>query len=365
MSSDYRIDIRDTSGDLVATVTNYNSLSYTKKVNEVGVGQFEIDGNDSVTSLLALDYQVEFWRRNLAMGVPWYCDFFSLFRGVEQKNDGGKELFTAHCLSHNSLLARRYVGYYKGYAGRSSFAATAPETIAKALVNYNATANATTINGRYRNGALSGFSIAIDADLGRGSALDWECANQNLMKTLQDLAKSSGNDFDLVRTSPTTWTFYWYPGQLGADRHATVKFAIGLGNMAQPVYTLDSTAEKTVALVGGQGDGASRPVVVRNGPDHTAGNDIEDFVNASNYTTIDGLNAAGDQAMYVDRARSTFKFNALQTQGCYYGKDYFLGDIVSASYKAFSSTSEKIMGVTVGFDAQNFVEAIALDMMNI
>ena len=365
MSSEYRIDIRDTTGVLVATCTNYNDLTYTKKVNEVSIAQFTIDGNDKIVSLLGLDYQVEFWRRNLDMGVPWACDFYGLYRGSEQKNVKGLELFTATCLSQSALLARRIVGYYAGYNLRSKFTAVAPETIAKNLVSYNIGASATTGNGRYRTGTMSAFTVNIDTDLGRGSAQSWECANQNLMKTLQDLAKASANDFDLVRTGATTWTFYWYPGQLGTDRHATVNFGLKWGNMQDPVYALDRTAEKTVAIVGGQGAGAVRPIQIRTGGDYAAAHDIEEFVNATNYTTLAGLNAEGDRAMYLDRARSTFNFKALQLKPCYYGAHYFLGDIVSASYKGFSSASEKIIGVTVSFNAQDFVEHVVLDMMNV
>jgi len=362
MSSEYRIDVKDRTGALVATCTNYSSLTYRKRINEISLGEFTIDGNDPLVDLLDWNYQVEVWRRNLDMGVAWYCDFYGLHRGYVQKNSGGVETYTARMLSQNSLLARRCIGYYAGYANRSKYTTVAPETIAKSLVTYNATASATTGDGRYRNGALSGFAINVDTDQARGTALDWSCANQNLMATLQSLAETAGADFDLVRTGPATWTFYWYPGSLGADLHETVKFALQWGNMADPELTYDRTGEKTVAVTGGQGDGSGRPIVIRTGADYAAANDIETFVNASNYTLTAGLNAAGDSEMYTDRARAALTFKALQTRSCYYGKDYALGNIVSAAYKSFSSAAQKITGVTVGFDGQSAVENIELEV---
>jgi len=359
MGAEYRIDIRDTSGALVAQLTDYSWLSYSKRVNELGLLRFGLPGDHRVLSSLADKYQVEVWRRNVDVGVAWQCDFYGFYRSQLWENQDGLDTFTAECPSQMSLLNWRIVAWYSETANRTSFVSQPAETIAKTLVSYNAGANALASNGRRRDGAISG--LTVEADGARGNTLDWSCSYVNLLKTLQDLARVGGGDFDLVKTGAAACDFRWRPGQLGTDRSASVIFALNLGNMAGPSYKFDRTAEKTAAIVGGQGEGSGRAVVIRNGPDLTATNDIEVFDDARNYTTTAGLQADGDRALWLSRARQEFKFTALQIPACYYGLHYVLGDLVTARYKTFQSSAQKIMGVTVGF--ADGTEQIDLEMM--
>ena len=141
-------------------------------------------------------------------------------------------------------------------------------------MTYNAAASATTGNGRKRDGAIAG--LTVQADITAGNTLDWRCHGKNLLETLQELALVGGGDFDLIPSSPTAYEFRWYAGQRGADRTATVTFAMPLGNMAEPALpTLD---QRTVAAVLA-GEGGDRDYVTRTGT-NTAGNDNELYVDA-------------------------------------------------------------------------------------
>ena len=75
-------------------------------------------------------------------------------------------------------------------------------------------------------------------------------------------------DFDVVPYD-TGYEFRWYTGQLATVRTANILFAVERGNMANPVYKLDNREEKTIAIVGGQGLGAVRNVIVRQGSGYT------------------------------------------------------------------------------------------------
>ena len=364
MPAEYRIDVRDTTGAKIAEVTDYNWLSYSRRVLEPGIARFELPGNHALVNMLGLDYQIEIWRRNTDMGLAWYADYYGFHRGLELSNKNSIDLATITAPGQMSLLSRRTIAYYSGTASRTQFTTTAAETICKTLVSYNAGPNALAANSRFRDAVITG--LTVEADSARGTTLDWSCANVELLKTLADIARVGGGDFDLLNTGSSTWQFKWYPGQLGADRHTTVLFSVALGNMENPVYTYDRTAEKTVAIVGGAGTGSGRPVIYITGPDYVAGsNDVEEFVNGSSFTTVAGLTAEGNRAMYTDRARQKFTFSALQIPSTYYGLHYFLGDIVNAGYRTFSSASEKIMGVTVGFSGSDLVERIALEVINV
>jgi hypothetical protein len=238
------------------------------------------------------------------------------------------------------------VAWKAGTASRSVFTSDPAETIMKTLVSYNAGSAATTGHGRIRTGTITGISTAADgAD---GTVTDWYCAYDNLLETLQKLARIAGGDFDLVKTGAQAWEFEFYTTRLGTDRSATVIFSLEYDNMSNPRFVTQRLSEATVALVGGQGEGSLRQVVTRTGANYAAGNDIEIFVDARDAGSTAGLNAKGDTVLEERRAYDQFDFDVLQTAVSLYGKHYFLGDLVTA-VNPFTGTAlaRKINGVTV------------------
>jgi hypothetical protein len=231
-----------------------------------------------------------------------------------------------------SLLGMRIINYPADTANLTAFDGVPGETIMKTLVGYNITSLATTGNGRKRAGTnWPATQISVEADSAGGDARDWYCFGENLLENLQKLAPISGGDFDLVKTSSTNYQFRWYASQLGLNRSATVKFALGLGNMGLPEYSESWTDEKTVACVFGQGKGAIRDYVTRTGTDYSTTNDIELFIDATDvdFGNTAGLNDRGDQKLREVEAIRSFRFDALQAPATFYGEHYFLGDLVS------------------------------------
>lgn len=379
MGAEYYINLTDTAGTLVAqvtagaggdggeTATGFNSLAYRNEVNAAGYAQITFPGNHPARSLLVNNGQVEVYRRNPDMGIStFYRDFVGIFRG-QSHTTRETGTWTIDCPGIMSVLGWRAVAWYAGTSNRSSFTSAASETIMKTLVSYNAGGNATAANGRVRDGVTSSklsniWTISNQADGGGGNSKSWTCPWENLLSTLQALAKSgAGGDFDLVKTAAATFEFRWYSGQRGTDRTASVLFALERGNMANPQYAYSRQNEATVAIVAGQGDGSNRVVVTRNGADHSTSNDIEAFIDGRSYSTTAALQAIGDKAMYDRRARVQMGFDVLQAANAYYGKDYFLGDLVTARYLGGNFT-QKINAVNVSFEADRG-ESISVEMV--
>ena len=378
MPAEYYINLTDTAGALVATVSGgmggdggesasgFTSLAYRNEVNAPGYCRVTFAGNHPARSLLPTNGQIEVYRRNTDIGVAWTRDFVGVFRGqTHRTNETGEWII--ECPGIMSVLGWRSVAWYAGTANRSTFISIASETILKTLVSYNAGSNATAANGRVRDGVTSGklsnlWTISNQADGGGGNAKSWSCAWDNLLATLQALAKAgAGGDFDLIKTAAATYEFRWYAGQRGTDRTASVIFSLDRGNMAQPEYTFNRQNEATVAIVAGQGDGTNRVIVTRNGADYSSSNDIEAFIDGRSYSTTAALQAIGDKAMFDRRARVTLGFDVLQVPNAYYGKDYFVGDLVTARYLGASFT-QKVQAVNVTFD-QAGNERISVEMM--
>lgn len=346
--TDYRLDAYDTSGTHQFTLTDFTQLGYKKRVNSQGVLTASFRGDHPLLSSIADKWQFEVWRR--PTGQSWYRDFVGQYRrGVWEYK--ATSTFEITCVGLKNLLARRNVLWYAETNNRSEFTGVKGETIMKTLVSYNAGSSATTGNGRLRTGTITGLSVETDGT--HGNTLDWSCAYDNLLKTLQDLALVAGGDFDLVKTSTTTYEFRWYTGQLGTNRTTTVKFSMGLGNMANPVYEENRIDEATVALVAGQGEASARATATRTGANYVVTeNDIEMFVDARSAKTTNALNAIGDQKLKDAQAIRSFRFDVLQSPKTLYGVDYFLGDLVTA-INPFTGASytEKVNAVAVALSS--------------
>lgn len=349
---DYKIRAKNAAGVLQYEIVDFRSLSYEKLVNAPGLGQFVLNGEHPLVGDIADKWQIEFWWRDQANGIDWHCDFYGLFREPDREG-AAPGTFTALCPGQLSILDWTIVAWYAGTANRSVFTSAAAETVMKTLVSYNAGSNATTGNGRIRSWAHTGWTINVEADGGGGNTVNWYCAYDRLLKSLQDLARVAGGDFDLIKTAAATWEFRWYSGQLGSDRSSTVLFAVELGNMGSPRFRQRRLAENTVAIVTGQGQGSDRETAVRTGDNYSVTNNIEMLVDARDVAAgdTDGLNTRGDRALDEARAVDEFLFDVLQVPSTLYGRDYFLGDLVTVrSPYTGSDVTQKIERVTVAVD---------------
>lgn len=346
----YKIRIYDTSGTLVAEVIDFLQLAYRKVVNEPGLCQFLLPGDHDAVDLLDNKYQIEIWRRNPRHEIEWYPDFHGLFMDQERFYDR-QPFFVANCPGQMSMLGWRYVMWAAGTSNRSTFSSHNAETIMKWLVSYNIGPNATTDQGRVRDGYITGISTA--GNYNRGYDLDWNCAWKNLLSELQSIARVGNGDFDLNKTGAATWRFEFYENQRGVDRSETVKFSLDHGNMGYPRYRYNRALERTVAVVAGRGQGDARLTETRTGPDYSATNDIEVFLDARSFSTTTGLQKAGDEKLEIYRARQELVFNVIQTPASMYGKHYcvdgIMGDLVTSRYDDIEVT-QKITAVTVALE---------------
>ena len=350
MTAQYRLHILTTAGELLHQLTPNPGgddptkggpleLAYTNVVNGYGSCAFTLDGNHVALADLTDRCQVEVWRSDPDAGIAWYRDWSGFFMDPKrQLKDERLSIFTAICMSDAFLLQDRCVAWYANTADRSVFTGAKAETIMKTLVQYNCTADASVANGRIKEGAISGLSVQADGT--NGTTQDWSCAWDNLLKSLQNLATIAGGDFDVIKTAKAAWEFRWYTGQRGTDRTTSVMFGLERGNMGNPVYTIIRSGRKTAVIVGGNGEESAREVVVRTSSEYA--NDIEEFYNGSGQAqTTAALEALGDQELYKCRDIDTIGFDPIQTPGCQYGRDYFLGDRVAARF--VETTTPKIV----------------------
>lgn len=358
----YELRIRGANGSEVARIGagmpdpagyHVGPFQYVKHVNSAGGFIWRLSGNHPVLDLLEENGQVEVWRNPGAGG--WYRDFTAIWTDDYDYEYSESLDMTGYAPGPLAILDWSTVAWPAQVDNRSTFSAARAETAAKALVQYNVTADAGTANGRDLDWR-GPFSVTIEADREQGTELDASCSRQPLLGTLQDLAASGGGDFDLVRsaTDPLSWQFRWYHGQRGEDRTGTVRFAIELANMRNVSFKHRGSRAQTAAIVGGQGEGSGREIEVQLSSEDGSTRHREVFVNATEVKLgeIDALRDKGDRYLAENADTEVFTFDVAQTPNSKYGIHYCvagaIGDLVTVIQpKTGEAQTHKLVEVTV------------------
>jgi len=361
MSTEYQIRIY--SGTTwKGLITDMQMLQYSRLVNNFGVCQFVISEDNQYAAECVKNYRVEIWRK--VAGASWYREENYIIRRKKTEWKGTKNIITVTAVSGNWLLQTRIVAWRTGTANRATFDSQKAETVAKTLVRYNLASDATTANGRVVAGNTTNTVQAAGAT---GNTIDIACAYDNLLTTLQAVADVGGGDFNMVWTG-SVWDFRWYNGQLGTDRTTTLVFALERGNLENPSLTEDWMSEKTLAVVGGQGEEADRNIRTRQGADWSAANQVELFVDARDIEAgatneNDLLDKRGDTELAATEASSVLLFSIAQSENSRYGIDYSLGDLGKVLYAGVAATfkvSEVVVTFQTGAD-----ETIVVGVQNV
>lgn len=347
--SSFHLDLYDLTGARKAILTDVRWLNYQTRVNYPGSVSFEVRGSGSqaneIISQVQPGWRVDVWR--LPPNGAWKRELIAFIDGLDWSYSDAPSM-TISASGLLSLLGKRIVAWHANTANRSAFAAAKAETVAKTLVSYNISAQATTANGRLLDGANS--LITVEADQGRGETVEWYCAWINLLETLQKLAEVGGGDFDLV-PSGSHYEFRWYDGQLGTDRTASMVFSLERGNIAAPQYKTNTAEVANVVVVGGKGEDSERVTRVVQASDYSSSAHSEAFLGATDVDTTDALDARGTARVSELKAVNEFRFDILQARYSDFNVDYFLGDLVKVINPSNKQAITcKIDSATIQFD---------------
>lgn len=361
MSARYEVRVYNQSGALQAVLTDWLSLRYRKLVNNVGVYDLEVDGNVSVVNQFVLDGRIEVSRYDLAASpaIPVTIDFTGLHRDITREVlDSGEQRARSRGASFEHLLMRRAVLYPKGSpeADKSG----AGETVMKSYVNENAGPGASA-TPRLFAGVIPGFTI--EADQGRGTAWQGSRSHRNLLEVLREIADATGIDFEVVASGATGFQFRARPSPLGADRttiglntatglnaagNPPVVFSLEHGNMQAPRYSLSRMQESNAIIILGQGIEDDRVVIERTSAatGDSPLNRFESIHDGSGEDENASLEDIGDALLEKLQAREAFTFQTMQIPGLLYGRDYFVGDNVTARF-GIIERNKQIIGVEI------------------
>ncbi len=334
MAPTWQIWLKNQAGVRLALLDYFRRFSIGRSVNGLCAFALELSGNDSHIASLALDGQLEFYRANLGYAIDPYLEFEALIRDVEEGMDAdGRSIYTVSGPGYNELLKRRVIEAATGSAGAAKDGPA--ETVIKEYVEEQCGPTA----GLFR--AIAG--LTVQADGGNGGLVRLSRAYRWVYDVCLEIASTGGGDFAVVGTGAASYQFRWYDGHLGTDRSDTVVFALEYGNMGSPKLSHKRSGEITAVLVGGQGDGVARTTTWRIDYGRESESPInlrEMFVDQRQETDAQGLITAGDRALQDNRAPYRLSFEVLQVPSCLYGFHYFLGDLVTVKFKAYTAVQQ-------------------------
>lgn len=359
----YQIRIYDNSNNLLGVYDDLISLQYRKVVNEPGMAVLTVPDDHPIISQLVDDLLMEvyFIYRPATTGeVTDQQDFLGLYRDKQIVTDqDGNIHYLLLFPSAIEALSRDVIAYPSGVTSKSRWVGQTMANIAADIVTWNCTSSATTANGRHRT-ANPVRSMAVTAVAGTPT-IDYSVSYRNVLEVVQELAAGGNFDFDVIRNGATTNLKFQEYTLLGTDKSAIIIFDLNLDNVQGAAQNGERLKEKTVAIVGGDGAGASRNISIRTGANQSASNDYEIFIDARSNSPAE-LVAIGDTKMLELQARTSVDIDFASSSGYVYRRDYGLGDWVTVSFGGVMQT-KKIALVEVTFD-QSQVTNVRLEFTN-
>lgn len=310
--------VRNTSLQRVALVEDFQRLELTCRFN--GIGSWTLDVDQSLDAAVALSapgcgIEVSYGGTTLLSGPV---------TGRKHERDATKNAATISGVSDDVWLARRLASpqpatFYPPYSGLAYDARTGvASTVLRGFVGDNAGPSA--IGPRQVPGLTMGTDPAV------GVSGTWQGRWQPLPELLDEIAITAGLGYRVAQSGTTLLFSVSQP----VDRSGSVRFDLGLGNLA--AYTYEAGApESTYVFVGGSGEGVARVVQEVYDPDAQAmWGRIEKFVDKRDSSVAANLTQAGTDELTQHAEQTSLSITPIDTPQMQFGTHYNLGDKVTA-----------------------------------
>jgi hypothetical protein len=341
------------------------SMSIVHKTNVASMATL-ILGESSINTAFAINQIVVITRSDSENGINPYTEFIGFIRGFERIYAANRRIIL-QCFSATVVLSDRIVAWYPNLSGVSLFAtAQYPKAsgILTNLWNYNVGSLAngappvvtasttrrygTTLN-RWTDGRITNASTSTDSNIG-ATAGEFACSGEPLLQSMQKVADFASLDFEVtMNLSPVQFAFR-YANYLGADRTTTVKMTMANNAIASYKVTTANAQSPTYYMAVGKGSDKNNlrsafPVTAPTGL-----NLREGTVKGGSSNTVEQLTSMA-RLKYNQELRkvSFYDIDVVQSPQYQYGRDYYMGDLVSVVF-GNSSLTRKIGAVSLSSD---------------
>lgn len=361
MADTYEIFLYDTTATPQIILQGWEYLEFTQRVNS--------PWNHNIRLRASNESDIASFFRN-DIGVDWIVLIYRtdpiskekelVYEGfnrtvTDQLTSDGSAIFNLYGVGFTEHLKRRITIPASGE--ETSYKSGAAETVIKEYVDEQC------INPTDSDRVIPG--LTLEADQGRGDPVEYSARYTNLSTVCSRCSQRGDVDFGIVGGNPleggTVGEFEFQTRPIWGNNRATWNFDgndptifdIGSGNMSIPIYSVNSSEERNIAYVGGQGQGVDRLIIEREYGSGTAlspWNRRESFVDARLESTEEALDVFARSYLLDKKIAYKLTFNIEQTEGTRWIVNWGLGDYVTARYFSIEQT-QKITEVTVRVSA--------------
>lgn len=362
MAQQYRVDLEDTTGTVVAIFQDFNLLIFDIEVSDKGNYQLTISAFDDRIELFGDDYLVRVWFQDVALGIDWT----NVFNGIHKTftrgmSTGGQRTFISFGPSLEEILGKAQVLYPTGLTTRAR-KSDIVSTVMYEYVIQNVGVNALAASGRDID-HVNPISNAPDLILGPS----WSGirARKNLLTVLRDLRDYAIQQDDRVDFRVNYLGDYLFQFEVftAADRTNTGVTAISSGlngagnvpvvfgpnyrNVQQFTRSKSRFNEANVVVALGQATDTNRQISVVSDPASILVSPIaqrETVTNAVNEDNVTDLQNRANARLQEKIASDRFGFEpAVSAQIIW--RDFFPSDLITGEDEDGTQFNKQITSV--------------------
>jgi hypothetical protein len=375
MATQITVTIYDDTGAAVGIATPL-TWAVVHKVNMPSIASVLLAPATVITAGIEYGYDVQITRGDPSVDMPVYTEFSGQIRRVVREY-GANPTLTITAVDGKRILQDRIVAWYPGMLSTSLFTTAAHPTSSAILTElWNRNIGSQAVGNppffgpdksrrygvglqRWADGRVTG---AVDAtDTGIGAAVNLTCSGENLLLTMQKVADIGSIDFD-VRWPIGGVPSLYYADILGSNRTAVVKMSQANNTIGTLVRTTERLNAPSLYVAIGRGRDKNKlkalyPTTAPTGTDLR-----EAMATGGDAETVNSLRSAAWRN-YVRQQRKTnaYDIEVLQSAMWRYGRDYWLGDLVTIAVTATTTLTRKIYAVSLSMDADGR-EEVRIDL---
>ncbi|MFJ3141730.1 siphovirus ReqiPepy6 Gp37-like family protein [Streptomyces halstedii] len=330
-STALRVYVRNSALERIGQIDDYTSLTVIPRYNAIGSFVLEISADSGKANLLAEGNGLII---RTADGTLVDSGPIRTVDWSRSKDDSGAGKLTVGGVSDTEVLARYTCWPAPGSAIGSQadavykISAVAAETAMRTLVNVNA--------GPGALAARKNPLLTLATNGNRGPTITRQL-NQfdSLFAVLQDLANAAKLGFRVAQVGSGLQFQVYEP----TDRSGTARFAFPLGNLTDANYTTTPpTCTRALVVAGGQSSPRQCKTYDRADP-LFPGLVIEQFVDLTSVDTasvdlVAQMDQAAEEALTSGAGQGSLTISPIDIPLLKYGRDYQVGDTVSAQVRA-------------------------------
>lgn len=381
MATSITIKLYTSAGVPLAVLTPL-AWSTASKINDVGLATVRVNNKKYGGQYITFGMYISIERGDVANNMNTYTEFIGMVRKVIVTQD---ERPTLEIIAMDALhiLRDRIVAWYPDLDGYSYFLSTTypkASSILKRLWDTNlgnlsfvaptVSADLTRRYGTTLNRWSVGYvteaqQFAIDYDC--GNPVSYSCSGENLLTAMQKVADFGNIDFwvSLTMGSGGSGVYYEFKCAVnqGVDRTSSVRMSQSNNTLGTLERTVDILNSPSYIIANGTGNKKARIQGRYPSPAPTELSLREAYVNGGSNVTVQQLNVVAYRRWRQEaRKVESFNIEVLQSAVYRYGRDYFIGDLVTAVYNDTTTLTRKVYGVTLAMDADGN-EEVQVDLV--